>query len=390
MPAAGNGFRNGFEPLTSMLARHARYARLDVPAFTFVDFGEHRDGVTHTIGWLELERRARAIAVRLSGLTAPGDRVAILCPQNLDYVVGFLGALYAGTIAVPLFAPEEHAHSERLLAALADCSPTVWLTSSSMLPAVRRLQDSHPVPRPRRMLVVDRVGDRLADDFVPVHLGPDEPAYLQYTSGSTRRPAGAVITQRAVMANIAQARVAFGVDKTTTSVGWLPFFHDMGLLQLICLPVALGCRSVFTTPAAFTRRPLRWLRLLGAYPNVLTAAPNFAFEYAAAKLTEPDLDSLDLSGVRVAINGSEPVRSATIDAFLAATKGIGFEESAHRPSYGLAEATVFVSTTTAGKPRVAGFDRDRLAAGTAVPLSTADSRAVELVAAGRPVGQYVR
>jgi acyl-CoA synthetase (AMP-forming)/AMP-acid ligase II len=389
MTVAGTDFRDGFESLTEALARHAEF---ETPAFTFVDYGSQREGSAGTITWAELDRRARTVAALLTRTTTPGERVALLCPQNLDYVIGFLGALYAGTIAVPLFAPEAHSHAERLIGALADCAPEVWLTSTSALPAVTELRDRHPVPRPKQLFAVDTVDSAPADGFRPVPVTADEPAYLQYTSGSTRRPAGAVITHRAVMANVRQAEAAFGVEQSTVSVGWLPFFHDMGLIQLVCLPVALRCHSVFTTPAAFTRRPTRWLRMLAAYPNALTAAPNFAYEYVASKMAnDTDLDGLDLSGVKVAINGSEPVRAVTITQFAEATSRFGFAASAHRPSYGLAEATVFVSTMPTGStPRFAVLDREGLGAGRAVVADPADERAITLVSAGRSVGQHVR
>ncbi|WP_051767918.1 fatty acyl-AMP ligase [Amycolatopsis vancoresmycina] len=380
-----------FEPVTVSLARHAAGARSADPAFTFLDFGGGADGVPDTLSWLDLDRRARAIAVRLDRLAEPGDRVAVLCPQNLDYVAGFLAAVYAGMTAVPLVVPGGPTHLRRLVGALGDCVPRVWLTSSEALPAVRQLQHGGEVPAPRRVLVVDRIGTRSADEFLPVHIDEEQPAYLQYTSGSTRRPAGAVITHRALLANIRQAQAAFDLDASTTSVGWLPFFHDMGLLQLICLPVVLGCRTVFTTPAAFTRRPVRWLRMLASHPDVLTAAPNFAFEYAAAKLTPAERAGLDLSRVKVAINGSEPVRDTTVTGFLAALAGTGFPPTAHRPSYGLAEATVFVTTTPAGtEPRAVAFDRDQLGKGTAVPAAGPDARPVTMVSVGRPAGQHLR
>ena len=392
MPVELNAPELPFEPVTVSLARHAGGARAADPAFTFLDFGaSSADGAPDTVSWLELDRRARAIAVRLDRLAEPGDRVAVLCPQNLDYVTGFLAALYAGMIAVPLVAPGGPTHLRRLAGALTDCAPRVWLTSSSALPAVRHLQQGGEVPEPRRALVVDRIGTRSADDFLPVRIDREQPAYLQYTSGSTRRPAGAVITHRALLANIRQAQAAFGLNAATTSVGWLPFFHDMGLLQLVCLPVVLGCRTVFTTPSAFVRRPSRWLRMLASHPNVLTAAPNFAFEHAVAKLTAEERAGLDLSRVEVAINGSEPVRDTTVAGFLSGTAGTGFPATAHRPSYGLAEATVFVTTTSSDTPpRAVAFDRDQLSKGLAVPASGAGDRALTMVSVGRPAGQYLR
>jgi fatty acid CoA ligase FadD32 len=165
----------------------------------------------------------------------------------------------------------------------------------------------------------------------------------------------------------------------------------MGLVQLVCVPVTFRCHSVFTTPFAFIRRPIRWLRMLSGVHNALTAGPNFAFDLVASRLTETDGVGIDLGGVSVAINGSEPVRESTIDGFLAVTGPLGFPVTAMRPSYGLAEATVFVSATPAGSPAlVATLDRDRLGAGTAVPVDATDDRALRLVSSGRVVGQLLR
>lgn len=387
MLVTGNEFPGVGEPLTTWLARHAGD---EGPAFTYLDFDAHRNGIEWTITWARLDRRARAVAARLVQVSQPGTRVALVCPQNLDYVVGFLGTLYAGMIAVPLFAPEISAHGERLVGALADCDPEVWLTCSSALPAVRELLDGQPVPHPKQVIAVDTVPDELADECRPPRLSREQPAYLQYTSGSTRRPAGAVITHGAVLANCVQAVEGFDLNSDSEFVGWLPFFHDMGLVAQVCVPVLLGCESTFTTPFAFIRRPTRWLRMLSNRRRVLTAAPNFAFDYAVSRLTEQDAD-LDLSGVHVAINGSEPVRAATIERFLSATTPLGFAESAMRPSYGLAEATVFVSTTPADRPiRMVTLDRARLGDGRAMSVADDDDRGVALVSAGVPVGQLLR
>lgn len=386
MSDRSNASSNVFESLTEALARRAGD---NGPAFTFVDYHHGLDGVEHTLSWAELDRGARAVAARLAEVSAPGERVALLCPQNLDYVTGFFGVLYAGMIAVPLFAPEVSSHAERLVGALADCDPEVWLTSQATVAALDELPDRLPVPRPKQLIAVDSLPD---SDFEPLTVSAEQAAYLQYTSGSTRNPAGAVITHGALAANVRQAREAFGADEESTCAGWLPFFHDMGLINLVALPAATGCRSVFTTPFAFIRKPVRWLRMLSEYPDVITAAPNFAFDYAATALSEEDRAGLDLSRVEVVINGAEPIRAETVENFLAMAAPLGFPAAAHRPSYGLAEATVFVSTTKAGTmPRTTSFDLTRLGPGERAVVVPGDSgRAVKLVALGQPVGQELR
>jgi acyl-CoA synthetase (AMP-forming)/AMP-acid ligase II len=338
------------------------------PLFTHQD---HVRGTEHTLTWAEFAARVRVVAGELRRVATPGERVAILAGQELAYPLAFFGALAAGLIAVPLMAPSSPAQAGRLAGVLADSGARVWLTSSA---EVARL------PAHEHVVVVDELTGPGAD---PLPVSPDSPAYLQYTSGSTREPAGAVIPHRAIVAACWQGSLAYGVDEGTTCAGWIPFFHDMGLIQLLCLPVFAGGRSVFMAPAEFVHRPVRWLRQLAEYPAVFTAAPNFAYDLAADADTGEDLD---LSDVRVALNGSEPVRPRTIERFHEVFGPRGFPRAAHRPSYGLAEATVYVASAGEEGPRGAVFDREALAQGRAVETDGGQ----ELVSVGRPVGQLVR
>jgi acyl-CoA synthetase (AMP-forming)/AMP-acid ligase II len=346
------------------------FARADDerPLFTHQD---HAHAAEHTLTWAEFAARVRVVAGGLRGIAEPGERVAVLAGQELAYPLAFFGALAAGLVAVPLMAPSNRAQAERLTGILADSGARVWLTSSA---AAARLPAHEPV------VVVDELTGPGAD---PVPVAPESPAYLQYTSGSTREPAGAVIPHRAIVAACWQGSRAYAVDEGTTCAGWIPFFHDMGLIQLLCLPVFAGGRSVFMAPAEFVHRPGRWLRQLADHPTVFTAAPNFAYDLAAEAGAE---DDLDLSDVRVALNGSEPVRPRTIERFQEVFGPHGFRREAHRPSYGLAEATVYVASAGPDGPRGAVFDREALAQGQAI--ETPDGQ--ELVSVGRPVGQRVR
>ncbi|MEU4521891.1 fatty acyl-AMP ligase [Amycolatopsis sp. NPDC024027] len=353
---------------TSIVACLFARADDDRPLFTHQD---HVRGVEHTLTWAEFAARVRVVAGELRRVAGPGERVAILAGQDLAYPLAFFGALAAGLIAVPLMAPSSPAQAGRLAGVLADSGARVWLTSSAAAPGL---------PAHESVVVVDELTGPGAD---PVPVPPDSPAYLQYTSGSTREPAGAVIPHRAIVAACWQGSLAYAVDEGTTCAGWIPFFHDMGLIQLLCLPVFSGGRSVFMAPAEFVHRPARWLRQLAGYPAVFTAAPNFAYDLAAEAGAGEDLD---LSDVRVALNGSEPVRPRTIERFHEVFGPRGFRREAHRPSYGLAEATVYVASAGEEGPRGAVFDREALAQGRAVETDGGQ----ELVSVGRPVGQLVR
>ncbi len=374
------------ESFATLLGHWAR--RLgDRIAVTHLDHRVGTDGRAHTLTWRELDERVEAVAARLSEVAGPGERAAVLAGQSAGYVVAFLGALRAGLVAVPLFTPGLPGHAGRLAAALADCGPRVVLTTAEESAAVTRFLTGSPVDP----LVVDVDAVPPAAPREWPEPDPDAPAYLQYTSGSTRSPAGVVLTHRNVLANARQACAAYGAESGTTStVSWLPLFHDMGLILGIGAPMAGGLEAVLMDPLAFLERPVRWLRALSASPGAISAAPNFAYAYCASRVTEADKAYLELSRVVSLINGSEPVLPATIAKFHDAFAECGLRPEVHRSSYGLAEATVLVSVTDAGKPpRQATFDRARLAAGHAVPADPGAS-ATTLVSCGRPAGQRVR
>ncbi|MGX1246865.1 long chain fatty acid CoA FadD26 [Streptomyces pseudovenezuelae] len=357
----------------------------DRRAFTFVDHpAPHSRGVHRTLTWRRLDVRVRAVAARLAEEAGPGARVAVLCPQGLEYVTGFLGALAAGMVAVPMYPPGLPGHGDRLAAVLADARPAVVVTVQQVIDEVRDLCRGAAA----RVVAVDQVPDAAARELPPPAGGI---AYLQYTSGSTRTPAGVEIGHTNVVANARQALGAYGADvHQVTCVGWLPLYHDMGLVLSVAAPVVRGLLSVLMDPVAFLHEPARWLRLLSAHPRALSAAPNFAYDYCASTVTEDQKADLRLDGVVALINGSEPVRPTTADRFQAAFAGQGLAATTHCPSYGLAEATVFVSAARPGDPvRRFALDRDALAEGKALPARPDDPRAVLLAGCGTPVGQEV-
>ncbi len=374
--------------LTNPLERWAS-SRAPERAFTFMDYAADREGVARSLTWADLDRRVRAVAATLQRVAVPGERAAILAPNGLEYVVGFLAAIHAGLVAVPLFGPELPGHADRLESVLADCEPACVLTTSATACAVRAFLEVQHGARPREVVLVDAVSDALADEWVSRPADLSDVAYLQYTSGSTRTPAGVVITHRNVVVNANQIADAYQIaaDRSTIVV-WLPLFHDMGLVLSVAVPLVLGVPSVLMDPMAFVKRPVRWLRMLSEHSGGVTAAPNFAFEYCVRRVKEADRAELRLQRAAVLINGSEPVRPGTIERFAQAFGPCGLDPTVHRPSYGLAEATVFVAASgPAVVPRATWFDTELLAAGTAVPaVGTGGSL---LVSCGAPEGQHL-
>jgi fatty acid CoA ligase FadD32 len=354
-------------------------------AYRYIDYSRERDGEYQELTWAEFGRRLRAVAARLQQVTKPMDRVAVLCPQGLDYIVALFGAVYSGNIAVPLFDPEEPGHTDRLHAVLGDCKPTAILTASSAAAGVRNFFRHLPAAERPRIIAVDAVPDSIGANWVRPDINLDSIAYLQYTSGSTRLPAGVEITHRSVGTNLLQMIDAIGVTENSRGVTWLPLFHDMGLLTVI-LPTIGGKFITIMSPSAFVRRPSRWINELAAHSDgagTYAAAPNFAFEHAAARGLPKPGESLDLSNVIGLINGSEPVTTSSMKKFNDAFAPYGLPKTAIKPCYGMAEATLFVSATKAeDEAKVTYVDRRELNAGRMVRIDPSDSNAVAQVSCG--------
>ena len=344
----------------------------DSVAYRYLDYSHGAEGHVTELTWAQLGRRLLAVGARVQRVASRGERVAILAPQGLDYIAGFFAAIKAGTIAVPLFAPELPGHAERLDIALADAEPAAVLTTAAAADSVQGFLGKLPFARRPEVIVMDEVPDSAGEDFAPIVIDVDEISHLQYTSGSTRPPAGVEITHRAVGINLIQMILSIDLlDRNTHGVSWLPLYHDMGL-SMIGFPTVYGGHSTLLSPTAFIRRPQRWIQAMSAESrlgHVVTAAPNFAYEWTAQRgLPDPGED-IDLSNV-VMIIGSEPVSIEAIRKFNTAFAPHGLPATAFKPSYGIAEATLFVSTIApTATASVVHLDGARLAAGQAVPVA---------------------
>ena len=240
-----------------------------------------------------------------------------MAPQGLDYIVAFLGALEAGLIAVPLSVPTVAIHDERVTAVLRDASPSVVLTTSAVVESVVPYALPSEDTAAPSVVEIDSLDlDSRKASGARRRSGSDI-AYLQYTSGSTRTPAGVVVSHKNLLANWEQMVATYIRDyqMPQTTVSWLPFYHDMGLMCGMCTGIFGGWPSVITSPIAFLQRPARWMQLLASNPQVLSAAPNFAFDLAAARTSDDDMAGLDLGDVLFIISGAERVNPATITRF---------------------------------------------------------------------------
>ncbi len=368
----------------------------DVTAYTFMDGALDGTGYPESLTWQQVYRRSLVVAEELRRHGSVGDRAAILAPHGLEYIVAFLGALQAGFIAVPLSVPQFGVHDVRIASALQDSGPVAMLTTSSVVADVNKYASGkrgRPTPAVIEVDLLDSDSTRPLDTTDQSRPGP---AYLQYTSGSTRTPAGVVVSHHNVMANLSQAVHDYfdhhgETPDGTVIVSWLPFYHDMGLIMGVCAPLVTGRPAVLMSPLAFLRKPAAWIQLLAKHPHSMSAAPNFAFELAVRRTSDADMAGLDLSGVQAILSGAERVHGATIKRFTERFARFGLKARVIRPSYGLAEATLYVATPAPGKPvKTARFDLEQLSAGLARPCVTGRDGTTELVSYGAPRACLIR
>ncbi|WP_176611497.1 fatty acyl-AMP ligase [Actinomadura sp. WMMB 499] len=378
-PPAGPDGPDGPDDLVAIVRRRAERTPEQV-AFSFVDFAADRAGRARAVDYETLDERARAVAATLQRTCAPGDRVAVACPHGPGYVEAWLGCLYAGCVAVPLPEPERSGQAVRLRGVLADCAPRRVLTTTGARADVEAALDGAPEDA---VLCVDQVPTEAAAGWTDPPRSPGDLAFLQYTSGSTREPVGVCVSHANLIANIRQIERQSEMDDRSVVVSWLPFFHDMGLISGIVLPLGAGAHAVLFAPMAFLQEPHRWLRLISDYRGTWTAGPDFAFDLCVRRIGPDRRRDLDLTSLTSIANGSEQVRPGSVGAFLDAFGPCGLDPVAVSPGYGLAEATLGVTAAVRGA-RVRAFDRAELTAGRARPADGAGP-ARDLVSCGPPL-----
>ncbi|KQB83468.1 FadD32-like long-chain-fatty-acid--AMP ligase [Corynebacterium lowii] len=350
----------------------------------------------------QINTRIKAVAVRLQQVAESGQRVALLMGNTPEYLFGFLGALYAGVTPVPLYDPREPGHDAHLRAVFHDSNPRIVLTNKASAPAVRSYFADLPGTERPRIIAIDALPDAVAVSWTNPLEKPeaqaylqskgvaplDLPAFLQYTSGSTRTPAGVLLTHRSVLTNTLQIFASGKLRLPMRLVLWSPLHHDMGLI-LAVFGLILGFETELMSPRDFIQQPSRWIKQLSKRgPEdemaVYTAAPNFALDLAV-RYGNPD-ENTDLSQLDGIVLGSEPITERSLRAFHEAFAPYGLARTAARPSYGLAEASLLVTTPqTEQRPITAYFDREALTQGRAKKVEPDHPAAVALISNGQVV-----
>ncbi|MBM3392396.1 MAG: AMP-binding protein [Betaproteobacteria bacterium] len=346
------------------------------------------------ITYADLLRAARRIA---GGLVArglqPQQAVALMLPTGRDYLASFFGALLAGGIPVPIYPParlaqlEDHLRRHARILDNARAAFIVTVPEAKTVAALLRAQ----VPSLTEIVTPQEID---VEAMPLLHRArPDDIAFLQYTSGSTGDPKGVVLTHANLLANMRAMGSAFKVSSEDVVVSWLPLYHDMGLIGAWFCSLYYAMPLVLMSPLAFLARPARWLQAVSRHRGTITAAPNFAYELCARKLDDADLAGLDLSSLRLALNGAEPVSPATIEAFIERFVPCRLQPEAVTPVYGLAECSVGLAFPPLGRgPRIDAIRRDSfMNEKRAVPAGEDEADVMRVPACGRALpGHQIR
>lgn len=316
------------------------------------------DGVRESmsLSYADVALRAHAVGRLLRAKAEVGDRVLLIYPPGLDFVIAFCACLMSGLVAVPCPPPGARSRATGRLAAIArDAKAHLLATTESLRAGLQAEEDrgeawqcvatdQWPGTDAGLALYVERGCDSQHEPQ------PDDLAFLQYTSGSTGQPKGVMVTQGQLAANLESLRLTFSLTANDVSVTWLPSFHDMGLVDGVLEPLYAGCLGVVIPPVAFLMNPRCWLQALTNHRGTHSGGPSFAYDLLLQRLTPQDWQTFDLSHWRSAYNGAEPVRAEVIERFSRSAAASGFRPEAMVPCYGMAEATLMVTCSTVGRP----------------------------------------
>lgn len=373
---------------SSTLVEVLRWRALEQPkqqAYTFIREIESDTYITYA----ELDCQARAIAALLQQYAARGERVLLLYPPGLEFIAAFYGCLYSGAIAIPA-PPPDGARLKRTLPRLRaialDAQASLVLTTSRILSTIEDLRAQDSQLQAMRWIATETINCELATEWQELAVNSDTLAYLQYTSGSTSTPKGVMVSHKNLMHHSAYISQAWGYTSDSIAATWMPYFHDYGLIDGLIQPLYKGIPCFVMSPLTFVKRPLRWLQTISQYKVTHSQGPNFAYEHCVRRTNPEQYAELDLSSWRTASNGAEPVRKETLERFVETFQPYGFQWSAFYPAYGLAEATLLVSTKQhqTEKPVFCTVSTTALEQNQIVEV-TDGQQAISLVGCGHPI-----
>jgi FkbH-like protein len=344
-----------FRTLPQLLRSRAGESPNRTACIVLSDAGDER-----TISYRELDMRAQVVGAWISSQNFTGKPVLILNPEPAEFIECFLGCLYAGALAVPMPASGQSAW-HRLEAAASDCQPVAILASSKVRDHVLHKAASDSVFRHVDWKCSRDIDLPEPNPEMPAKIVGESPALLQYTSGTTSKPKGVIITHRCILANELQIQRAMHQNEDSIVVSWLPLHHDMGLIGGLLQPLTIGATCILFSPLSFLRRPSRWFEIISRYRATTSGGPNFGYELCVRNIDIAQLNNIDLSTWSTAFVGSDQVRAETLSRFGETFASFGFSSKAFYPCYGLAESTLMVTGPEWGRePRVMHVDPEGL------------------------------
>ncbi|WP_246666058.1 AMP-binding protein [Aquamicrobium sp. LC103] len=346
---------------------------------------------TDSWNWCELRDRALSVAGELqaTGVPMPGARILLVYPAGPGFLAAFLGCLYLGAVPVPVPAPRRSEGLNRWLHIARDAEVSGVLCAADASATFATLVDELGEGFCLAPAGADPQHSNVwPDGAVPVtYPGPEDLAFLQYTSGSTSEPKGVMVTHGGLMANLDQIRDGFGLSRADRMACWLPHYHDMGLVGCLLSAVYNGFPIALMAPASFLRRPSRYLALATHFGATIIGGPNFAYDHCVRKIADDERAKLDLSGVRVAFNGAETIRGDTLHRFHEVFSPNGFRWEAFLCCYGMAEATLYLSGNRPhDPPSLVSVDRGVLAAERRIverAKGGLEAQSIDIVSCGR-------
>jgi 8-amino-7-oxononanoate synthase len=346
-------FLGPYDPPRTNLVDCLRYWADKLPgqvAYYATDGDMAEDRLTYR----QLLQRVAAIAAHLLAHDLAGERVMLLyrAERPLEFLAGFFGCLAAGAIAVPAYPPHRNRNMQRILAISDDAQAKAALTVSDICSRIGSLLDEAPALRELNWIATDKLDLSMSSNWRPPALNTESLAVLQYTSGSTGTPKGVMLSHGNLMHNVQMIMYAFEPTNDCVGLGWLPTYHDMGLIGNVLMPMFYGRPNVMMSPFMFLAKPLRWLRGIHKYRATISGGPNFAYDLCVQKITDQELEGLDLSSWEVAFNGAEPVRPDTLARFRDRFARYGFRANAFYPCYGMAESTLIVTGGQKNNPPI--------------------------------------
>jgi len=346
------------------------------------------DGSSH-LTYQVLDQKAKKLAYWLHNNFDPGSRILLLYPVGLDFVQAFIACLYAGMVAVPAPIPSQHQHQRNRVKAIAsDASISAILTDSTHLISVKEWSEAENLTRVDCISTDSETLESAEHWTLPV-TNQSTIALLQYTSGSTGNPKGVMISQRNLLFNVASFARVLKFNKNTRFGGWIPLYHDMGLMAQLLPALFLGSTCVMMLPTTFLKRPHLWLRMIDNFNINHSCAPNFAFDLCSQRVTDEQKSHIDLSRLQHIISGSEPIQATTLNKFSQSFKSTGLQEESLCPCYGMAEATVFISGYSQRLPVLQNADIERLKHNEFKPVKKSNNSR-QLVSCGAPRDYDVR